>query len=167
MYYYAKQTSLGLVTITEERGFITSLIFGHYKIKNIVKPDKNFLSDTIAQAFSQLEEYLNGERKEFNLPLNPKGTPFQQKVWSALLSIPYGETRSYKDVAIQVGKPNASRAVGMANHENPIPIFIPCHRVISSDGTLGGYSEGIDIKAKLIQLEGQSSRKDLPCINQL
>ena len=153
MYYYTKQTSLGLVTITEQRGFITSLIFGNYKIKNIVQTDKNFLSDTIAQAFSQLEEYLIGKRKEFSLPLNPKGTPFQQKVWSALLSIPYGETRSYKDIAEQTGKPNSSRAVGMANHENPIPIFIPCHRVISSDGSLGGYSGGLDIKKQLLQIE--------------
>lgn len=155
MYYYTKQTSLGLVTIAEQRGFITSLSFGNYDTKNIghVSSNKNFLTETIAQAFSQLEEYLDGIRQEFYLPLNPKGTPFQQKVWSALLSIPYGETRSYKDIAIQIGKPNSSRAVGMANHENPIPIFIPCHRVISSDGSLGGYSGGLDVKMLLLKIE--------------
>ena len=155
MYYYTKQTSLGLITITEQSGFITSLRFGNHKTRNVGKGlhEKSFLTETIDQAFFQLEEYLEGKRKEFNLPLNPKGTPFQQKVWSALLSISYGETRSYKDIAIQIGKPNASRAIGMANHENPIPIFIPCHRVISSDGSLGGYSEGIDIKTKLLQIE--------------
>ena len=155
MYYYTKQTKLGLITITEEKGFITSLILGEPRIKNVgqVLPDKNFLSDTIAQAFLQLEEYLEVKRQEFDLPLNPKGTPFQQKVWSSLLAIPYGETRSYKDIAIQIGKPNAQRAIGMANHENPIPIFIPCHRVISSDGTISGYSGGVDIKQKLLDLE--------------
>ena len=155
--YYTKQTSQGLITITEQKGFITSLNFGNYKAKNFahVLPVKNFLSDTISQAFFQLEEYFEGKRQEFNLPLNPKGTPFQQKVWSALLTISYGETRSYKDIATQIGKPNAQRAVGMANHENPIPIFIPCHRVISSDGTLGGYSEGLDIKTKLLNIESK------------
>ena len=155
MYYYTKQTKLGLITVTEHRGFITSLIFGKPEIKNIaqVSPNKNFLSDTIAQAFSQLEEYLNKNRQNFDLPINPKGTPFQQKVWSVLLTIPYGETRSYKDIAVQIGKPNAQRAIGMANHENPIPIFIPCHRVISSDGTISGYSGGVDIKQKLLDLE--------------
>ncbi len=155
MYYYTKQTPLGLITIKEQRGFITSLNFDNYKNAGKVLPDKNFLTETINQAFSQLEEYIEGEREEFDLPLNPKGTPFQQKVWSALLTIPYGETRSYKDISVQIGKPDSSRAVGRANHENPIPIFIPCHRVISSDGTLGGYSEGLDIKTKLLQIEGK------------
>ena len=153
MYYYTRQTYLGLITITEQRGFITSLSFGNYKNAGKVLPDKKFLTETINQAFSQLEEYLNGKRKEFSLPLNPRGTPFQQKVWSALLTIPYGETRSYKDVAMQIGKPNASRAIGMANHENPIPIFIPCHRVVSSDCTLGGYSGSLDVKMQLLQIE--------------
>ncbi len=153
MYYYTRQTYLRLITITEQRGFITSLSFGNYKNAGKVLPDKKFLTETINQAFSQLEEYLNGKRKEFSLPLNPKGTPFQQKVWSALLTIPYGETRSYKDVAMQIGKPNASRAIGMANHENPIPIFIPCHRVVSSDCTLGGYSGSLDVKMQLLQIE--------------
>ena len=156
MYYYTKQTQLGLITITEQKGFITSLLFGECKTQYFqTKYDKNIFSETIEQAFSQLDEYLNGERKEFDLPLNPKGTHFQQKVWGALLSIPYGETRSYKDISVQVGKPDASRAVGMANHENPIPIFIPCHRVISSDGSLGGYSGGLDIKTNLLQIEGR------------
>ena len=156
MYYYTKQTKLGFITITEEKGFIMSLMFGKPRIKHVsqVSLDKNFFSDAIAKAFSQLDEYFEGKRQEVNLPLNPKGTPFQQKVWSALLSIPYGETRSYKDIAIQIGQPNAQRAVGMANHENPIPILIPCHRVISADGSIGGYSEGLDIKTKLLQIEG-------------
>lgn len=159
MNYYTKQTNIGSITIVEDRGFITSLIFGdiNYGIKSkqivISKFLKNNLSETLECAFKQLDEYLLGERKEFNLPLNPKGTSFQQKVWSALISIPYGETQSYKDIAIKIGDANACRAVGMANNKNKIPIFIPCHRVIASDGSLGGYEAGELIKRKLLDIE--------------
>lgn len=162
MNYYTKQTALGNITIVEDREFITSLFFGDINdgIKNKAitysKYLKNKLTDCLDTAFSQLEEYINGTRKEFDLPLNPKGTPFQQKVWSALLSIPYGETKSYKDIAVKIGDPNASRAVGMANNKNKIPIFIPCHRVVSSDGTIGGYAGGESLKAKLLELESNN-----------
>ena len=155
MNYYTKQTSVGLITITEEKGFITSLSFGNYKLKKSCStfPDRNFFSETIKQAFIQLDEYFSGTRKVFDLPLNPKGTKFQQKVWSILLSIPYGETRSYKNIAAQIGDENACRAVGMANNKNKIPIFIPCHRIINADGSLGGYSGGEKIKQILLNLE--------------
>ena len=151
MYYYTKETLIGLITITEDRGFITSLSFKPKKFNG--RWDKCILSDGIKIAFFQLEEYLGGERQNFDLPLNPKGTSFQQKVWSCLYKIPYGETRSYRDIAIQTGNENAVRAVGTANNKNPIPIFIPCHRVIGSDGKLVGYAGGLELKQKLLDIE--------------
>jgi O-6-methylguanine DNA methyltransferase len=102
----------------------------------------------------ELEEYFAGQRREFNFPLDLRGTPFQIACWRALLAIPYGETRSYADIARAVDKPNAFRAVGMANNRNPVAIVVPCHRVIASDGTLCGYGGGLDVKRKLLELEG-------------
>jgi AraC family transcriptional regulator of adaptative response/methylated-DNA-[protein]-cysteine methyltransferase len=107
----------------------------------------------IVQAASQLEEYFSGQRKAFDLPLEPSGTPFQERVWAALQSIPYGETRSYKQIAEQIGNPNASRAVGMANNKNPILIVIPCHRIVGAGGDLVGYAAGLDMKKQLLDLE--------------
>jgi O-6-methylguanine DNA methyltransferase len=106
---------------------------------------------------AELDEYFRGQRREFNFPLDLRGTDFQVACWNALLAIPYGETRSYADIACAVGKPNAFRAVGMANNRNPIAIVVPCHRVIASDGTLCGYGGGLDIKRKLLELEGALS----------
>jgi O-6-methylguanine DNA methyltransferase len=106
---------------------------------------------------SELEEYFAGKRREFTFPLDLRGTDFQQSCWRALLAIPYGETRTYADIARAVGKPTAFRAVGMANNRNPIAIVVPCHRVIASDGTLCGYGGGLDIKRKLLELEGALS----------
>jgi O-6-methylguanine DNA methyltransferase len=103
---------------------------------------------------SELEEYFAGKKREFTFPLDLRGTDFQLACWRALLAIPYGETRTYADIARAVGKPNAFRAVGMANNRNPIAIVIPCHRVIASDGTLCGYGGGLEVKRKLLQLEG-------------
>ncbi|QEY34806.1 methylated-DNA--[protein]-cysteine S-methyltransferase [Caproiciproducens galactitolivorans] len=105
------------------------------------------------EAFRQLKEYFAGTRREFSLPLSPEGTEFQKRVWKCLLSIPYGETRSYKQIAEMAGCPRGYRAVGMANNRNPIPIFIPCHRVIGANGSLVGYGGGLDIKKKLLRLE--------------
>jgi O-6-methylguanine DNA methyltransferase len=103
---------------------------------------------------SELEEYFSGERREFSFPLDLRGTEFQLACWRALLAIPYGETRTYADIARAVGKPHAFRAVGMANNRNPIAIVVPCHRVIASDGTLCGYGGGLDVKRRLLELEG-------------
>ena len=103
---------------------------------------------------TELEEYFTGERRKFTFPLDLRGTDFQLACWRALLAIPYGETRSYADIARAIGKPNAFRAVGMANNRNPIAIVVPCHRVIASDGTLCGYGGGLDVKRKLLELEG-------------
>lgn len=102
----------------------------------------------------ELEEYFAGKRREFTFPLDLRGTDFQIDCWRALLAIPYGETRTYGDIARAVGKSNAFRAVGMANNRNPIAIVVPCHRVIASDGTLCGYGGGLEVKRKLLELEG-------------
>ncbi len=101
----------------------------------------------------QLEEYFSGKRKTFDLPLVLVGTPFQIKVWEYLQQIPYGKTQTYHDVALGIGHPRSSRAVGNANHVNPIPIVIPCHRVIRTDKGLGGFGGGIDVKQKLLDFE--------------
>src|SRR5664279_1611517 len=105
----------------------------------------------------ELEEYFAGTRRAFTFPLDLRGTDFQKACWRALLAIPYGETRSYGDIARAVGRPQGFRAVGMANNRNPIAIVVPCHRVIASDGTLCGYGGGLDIKRKLLELEGAIS----------
>jgi O-6-methylguanine DNA methyltransferase len=102
----------------------------------------------------ELDEYFAGKRREFTFTLDLRGTAFQLQCWRALLNIPYGETRTYADIARAVRKPQAFRAVGMANNRNPIAIVVPCHRVIASDGTLCGYGGGLDVKRKLLELEG-------------
>ncbi|MFZ0200193.1 MAG: methylated-DNA--[protein]-cysteine S-methyltransferase [Candidatus Sulfotelmatobacter sp.] len=102
----------------------------------------------------EIEEYFAGRRRRFTFPLDLRGTDFQLACWHALQAIPYGETRTYADIARAVGKPHAFRAVGMANNRNPLAIVVPCHRVIASDGTLCGYGGGLDVKRKLLELEG-------------
>ena len=110
--------------------------------------------DLLRSYTKQLGEYFSGQRREFTFPLDLRGTDFQLACWQALRAIPYGETRSYADIARAVDKPNAFRAVGMANNRNPVAIVVPCHRVIASDGTLCGYGGGLDVKRKLLELEG-------------
>ena len=109
----------------------------------------------LLKARSELEEYFAGERKSFDLPLNPKGTAFQQRVWHALCEVPYGETATYGEIAKKIGNEKACRAVGMANNRNPIAIIIPCHRVIGTGGSLTGYAGGLDKKEFLLKLESQ------------
>ncbi len=113
--------------------------------------------EALAPHLQQLEEYFAGQRREFSIPLDLRGTEFQLKCWRALLEIPYGETRSYGDLARAIGHPQAFRAVGMSNNRNPIAIIVPCHRVIASDGSLCGYGGGLDIKRKLLDLERAQS----------
>lgn len=148
LFYY--ETQIGKLGIAEEHGFITNLYF-----MNMKQPLKSkvYETDILKETFIQLSEYFNGIRKEFDLPLNPSGTDFQQTVWSELLNIPYGETRTYKDIAKFIKAENSVRAVGNANNKNPIPIIIPCHRVLSSDGSLGGYSGGDKLKQLLLDIE--------------
>lgn len=107
----------------------------------------------LAQAVRELEEYFAGERRAFTVPLSPEGTAFQKRVWAELRRIPWGETRSYGQIAAAIGQPGAARAVGMANNRNRLPIFIPCHRVVGADGSLVGYSDGLAIKRLLLELE--------------
>jgi methylated-DNA-[protein]-cysteine S-methyltransferase len=108
---------------------------------------------------SELDAYFGGRLRNFTQPLDLRGTEFQLRCWNALLAIPYGETRSYGDQARTIGSPRGFRAVGMANHDNPIAIIVPCHRVITSDHKLGGYGGGLDVKEKLLDLEGAVWRR--------
>ena len=109
----------------------------------------------LRRAERELQEYFAGQRRQFDLPLAPQGTPFQQSVWQALRQIPYGQTASYKQIAQAIGHPTACRAVGGANNKNPLPIFIPCHRVIGAGGSLTGYAGGLDLKQGLLALEAK------------
>ncbi|NDV21398.1 methylated-DNA--[protein]-cysteine S-methyltransferase [Desulfovibrio sp. JC022] len=109
--------------------------------------------DFFADVRTQIEEFATGKRTEFDVKLNPQGTDFQKRVWAELCRIPCGETRSYKEVAAALGNENASRAVGTANGKNPVPLIIPCHRVIAANGGLAGFAHGTKIKQKLLELE--------------
>ena len=151
MSIYFQQTAIGYVVIAEQNARITNVYFQSEKIPNVNIEN----TPVLEQAFLQLNAYLAGELTEFSLPLAPNGTVFMQRVWQALLAIPYGTTASYKEIAIAINQPKAVRAVGMANAKNPIPIFIPCHRVIGSNGQLVGYSGGNGLATKefLLNLE--------------
>jgi methylated-DNA-[protein]-cysteine S-methyltransferase len=140
---------IGKIGIAEEDGAISRVFFGNGKTAgfNIAE------SPLIRKAAAQLVEYFDGKRKEFDVPLTPRGTDFQISVWKALQNIPFGETRSYKDIAVLIGREKAVRAVGMANNRNPIVIIIPCHRVIGHDGSLTGYGGGLPAKRFLLDLE--------------
>ncbi|MFY7992610.1 MAG: methylated-DNA--[protein]-cysteine S-methyltransferase, partial [Bacteriovoracaceae bacterium] len=107
----------------------------------------------LKQAKKELEEYFSGKRRNFDIPLDVDGSDFQKKVWNQLQKIPYGKTCAYKDIATKLRDPNASRAVGTANGKNPLWIVVPCHRVITASGSLGGYAGGLEMKTKLLQLE--------------
>ena len=144
---------LGPLCLTQEEGSLVSLQFCPAVPQDIPGP-----TPLLAEAQRQLEEYFAGARTSFDLPLAPHGTSFQQAVWGALLDIPYGETRSYGQIAAAVGRPKASRAVGGACHCNPIAIIVPCHRVVGASGSLTGYAGGLDLKAALLALEQKNPR---------
>lgn len=146
-----------LLLVARERG-LAQIWFERTTHKAAVGDDCHEDSAALRDAVGQLRAYFAGELENFDLPLAPEGTPFQQKVWNELLKIPYGETISYGDLARRIGNPNASRAVGLANGTNPIPIVIPCHRVIGSNGKLTGYGGGLPIKEKLLALEKRQLR---------
>ena len=149
-----------LTLITSDRGLVAVLWPGDDPRR--VPLGESVLFDdehsTLMAASAQLEEYFNGTRKSFDLPLDLRGTTFQQSVWHALTTIPFGETRSYLDLATQLGNPAATRAVGAANGRNPISIIVPCHRVIGSSGKLTGFAGGLNAKAWLLELEGAEKR---------
>lgn len=143
-------TKIGNIAILEEdKKIIEIQIDKDIEDSNLLKEDTPLLKETE----KQLKEYLEGSRKIFDVPLNPKGTKFMKQVWTALQDIPYGEIRTYQQIAEKVGNPKAARAVGMANHKNPIPIIIPCHRVIGTNGKLVGYALGMDRKKFLLEWE--------------
>lgn len=148
-FYGVYDTTFGQITITCSDSAIVAVQFGN-QMRSGSKEQRTELTDKTA---SELIEYFSGRRKSFDIPLAPQGTQFQRNVWDALCQIPYGETRTYKEIAKAIGKANASRAVGMANNKNTILLLIPCHRVIGSNGSLVGYAGGIDTKEKLLQLE--------------
>ena len=150
MYKKCMQSPVGEIVIIEDKGKIVEIdIAKNNKLDNIEEKD----TELLLQTEKQLKEYFEGKRFDFEIPLNPTGTEFMQSVWKALEQIPYGETRTYKEIAEMVGNYKASRAVGMANNKNPIPIIIPCHRVIGSNNKLVGYALGLEMKQYLLELE--------------
>lgn len=150
MNYDMFETEFGTLFIKEDGSAITNITLN----ENILtKDDIHYESTLIKQVKQQLDEYFQGKRNTFDLPLNPSGTTFQKKVWNALCNIPYGETRSYQEIAIAIDCPKGCRAVGLANNKNPIVILIPCHRVIGKNGSLVGYALGLEMKQHLLDLE--------------
>jgi methylated-DNA-[protein]-cysteine S-methyltransferase len=148
LFFY--QMNIGTIGIEEKDSHICRVYFQGEKWPQGIGIYESAL---LKEAADQLKRYLTGELKSFSLPFRLDGTPFMKEVWQWLCKIPYGETRTYKQVAEQIGRPKAARAVGLACNRNPLPIFIPCHRVIGSNGTLTGYRGGIDMKERLLCLE--------------
>ena len=147
---------LGSITIgiAEDGDAITELFFENHVPASFIKAEgQEIETPLIKETALQVEQYLAGERRDFSVPLAAHGTEFQKAAWDALLTIPYGQTRSYKNMAEQIGRPKAVRAVGMANNRNPISIIIPCHRVIGHNGTLVGYGGGLPLKRYLLEFE--------------
>ena len=146
---WSYETVLGAMTLAENgQGGLTDVTVRR-ELGGQVEWQRTPLLDEAAR---QMEEYLAGRRKAFDLPLAPVGTPFQQRVWAALRAIPYGETRTYQQIAQAAGSPKGFRAVGMANHANPLLIVVPCHRVIGKDGSLTGFGGGLPLKERLLAL---------------
>jgi len=159
------QDTLGWAVAVARDGALIGL--GHYPTRDAAEgsllrhwpeaePDPG--APPLPEMRRQLDEYLAGRRRDFDLPLETGGTEFQRQCWAALLRIPYGETRTYGDMAREIGRPAAVRAVGQANHDNPIGVIIPCHRVIGANGSLTGYGGGLAMKRALLELEGVLSR---------
>ena len=146
MYQLLIQSPVGPLTLSGDAAALTAVSFGDALTESNSSP-------LLEQAARELEEYFAGKRQVFTIPLSPAGTPFQRQVWDALREIPYGRTSSYKDIALRIGNSNACRAVGMANNRNPLPILIPCHRVVGADGKLVGYAGGLEVKQTLLELE--------------
>ena len=144
-------TPLGALQLVSDGEHLTAIKFPgqHSGDGDSSSPDQ-----VLRTAHRQLEDYFAGRRRRFDLPLAAAGTAFQQSVWRALAAIPWGEVRSYRDIAAAIGKPQAMRAVGAANGRNPLPIVVPCHRVIGADGSLTGFGGGLPLKVQLLTLEG-------------
>lgn len=138
-----------ILTLTADDNTLLRIDFGAQRLTNAIEQT----TPVLALAAQQLEEYFHGLRRDFTIPLKANGTQFQQQVWQALTHIPYGMTHTYKELAETIGKPKASRAVGSACNRNPLPIVIPCHRVIGSGGSLIGYAGGLELKSMLLKME--------------
>ncbi len=152
MNYQYLDTPIGRLRLVSDGRHITAIEFAHHH--GDIDGDTLQTDPALAACAQQLREYFAGDRRHFDLPLAPGGTAFQRAVWGALRDIPYGELRSYRDIAETLDKPQAVRAVGAANGRNPIPIVVPCHRVIGSDGSLTGFAGGLEMKRALLELEG-------------
>ena len=148
-YVWHYETPIGKIRIAETNGVISHLLFGDEELKGFELNETAVIKAAVKELFG----YFDGKRTEFTCPVCLQGTEFQKAVWEALKTIPFGETRSYKDIAVQIGNPKAMRAVGMANHNNPVSIIVPCHRVVGADGSLTGYGGGLPIKQYLLDLE--------------
>jgi methylated-DNA-[protein]-cysteine S-methyltransferase len=154
-------TPVGRLRLAGDEKGLRSISFQN-RFHPAAKADSTLLREKpFRETIAQLEAYFTGALRRFDLPLAPEGTPFQREVWSALTTIPYGETVSYGGLARRLGRPAASRAVGAANGQNPIPIVIPCHRVIGADGSLTGFGGGLAIKRQLLDLEAGVSGASL------
>lgn len=158
MVYTQIESPVGPLLLVADDAGLRQILFVNGRHQ--ARPEASWKQDAapLEKAIAQLRSYFAGEREDFDLPLAPEGTSFQQGVWRRLCDIPYGETISYGELARRIGNPQASRAVGLANGSNPIPIVIPCHRVIGSDGKLTGYGGGLPIKEKLLALERKQLR---------
>jgi methylated-DNA-[protein]-cysteine S-methyltransferase len=157
MYYCYLDTPIGELLLAGEGDALSMIGFPKGVMRRDPEPDWIYNEEPLEKARTQLTEYFSGQRKDFDLPLTLNGTEFQVSVLEALLEIPYGETTSYGAIAKQIGRPKAVRAVGAANGRNPIPIIVPCHRVIGSSGDLTGFGGGLDTKEALLRLEAENS----------
>lgn len=157
MYYCYFDTLIGELLLAGEVNTLSLIGFPKGVMRRDPEPDWIYNEEPFADVREQLAEYFSGERKDFDLPLRIAGTEFQLSVLEALQEIPYGETRSYGAIAKQIGRPKAVRAVGAANGRNPIPIIVPCHRVIGHTGDLTGFGGGLDTKEALLRLEAENS----------
>lgn len=153
MYYCYLETPVGELLLAGDGEALQLIAFPEGAMRKSPEPDWTYTEAPFAETRQQLVEYFAGKRKHFDLPLQPDGTAFQLTVLEELKNIPYGATASYGDVARRIGRPQAARAVGAANGRNPLPIVIPCHRVIGSDGGLTGFGGGIETKKALLELE--------------
>ena len=152
--YY--QSPIGKLLLIGTDGVLEGLVFPNSSGQKTIGQDWQNDDTIFSEALQQLAEYFDGVRQGFSLKLAPKGTPFQKRVWQELEKIPFAQTVSYGDIAKRIGNPKASRAVGMANSKNPIPIIVPCHRVIGKDGSLTGFGGGVGLKKQLLELESRA-----------
>ena len=150
---YTFQSPIGFLTICEQNNQLTQLYLNRPDEKILKNRNFEYHSDFLYEVYHQLNEYFSGRRKAFELPVNGEGTVFQKAVWRELQKIPYGETRSYEDIAVTIGNKNAVRAIGQANGRNPIMIVVPCHRVIRKNGDISGFACGVEAKRYLLDLE--------------